>query len=99
MTINKTQKNGNINIALKGRLDTSPAPELQSVLIPAFDEASQVELDIAKLDYISSAGLRVLLAGHKAAQLKNGSMTVSGVSEGIMEVFSMTGFTEILKIK
>jgi len=99
MTINTSKKDGNIFFALEGRLDTLSSPKLQNVLLPACDEASTIELDFTKLEYISSAGLRVLLSAHKTAQTKNGSMIVSGVSEEIMEVFSMTGFSEILKIK
>ena len=99
MEINKTLENDKMILALDGRLDTTSAPQLQDVLLPAFEEASAVKLDFSGLEYISSAGLRVLLAGQKTAQTKNASMTVSGVSEEIMEVFTMTGFTEILTIE
>jgi len=98
MTINKTQENGKITLALDGRLDTTTSPRLQDVLIPALNETTQVELDFTKLAYVSSAGLRVLLIGQKMAKAKNASMTVSGVSEEIMEVFNMTGFSDILEI-
>jgi len=98
MTINKTQENGKITLALDGRLDTTTSPRLQDVLIPALNETTQVELDFTKLAYVSSAGLRVLLIGQKTAKAKNASMTVSGVSEEIMEVFNMTGFSDILEI-
>jgi len=98
MTINKTQENGKITLALDGRLDTTTSPRLQDVLIPALNETTQVELDFTKLAYVSSAGLRVLLIGQKTAKAKNASMTVSGVSEEIMEVFDMTGFSDILEI-
>jgi len=98
MTINKTQENGKITLALDGRLDTTTSPRLQDVLIPALNETTQVELDFTKLAYVSSAGLRVLLIGQKTAKAKNASMTVSGVSEEVMEVFDMTGFSDMLEI-
>ncbi|MDR0443181.1 MAG: STAS domain-containing protein [Treponema sp.] len=98
MTINKTHENEKITFGLERRLDTTTAPQLQDVLLPALDEAQHVELDFSKLDYVSSAGLRVLLMGHKAAIAKGKSMTLCGVSEEIMEVFEMTGYTDILSI-
>ena len=98
MIINKTQENGTIILALEGRLDTATSPQLQETLIPALDESKNVRLDFTKLAYVSSAGLRVLLMGQKAAKTKNASMTVSNVSEEIMEVFEMTGFVEMLEI-
>ena len=98
MNINKTQENGRITIGLEGRLDTTTAPQLEAVLVPAFDEAAEIKLDFAKLEYVSSAGLRVMLIGQKTAKAKGSSMTVSNVSEDIMEVLDMTGFTDMLTI-
>ena len=98
MVINKSQKNGTLMLALEGRLDTVTAPQVQNALIPAFDEADAVELDFTKLAYVSSAGLRVLLMGQKTANKKGASMSISGVSEEIMEVFEMTGFADMLTI-
>jgi len=98
MTITKAQENGTLTLSLEGRLDTTTAPQLQEVLIPAFDEVNDVNLDFVKLVYISSAGLRVLLMGQKAAKSKNKTMTVLNVSEEIMEVFEMTGFADMLTI-
>ena len=98
MTISKTQEDGTIIFSIEGRLDTSTSPQLQDVLIPAFDEAKNIKLDFAKLIYVSSAGLRVLLLGQKTAKAKNLSMKVFNVSEEIKEVFEMTGFTEMLEI-
>jgi anti-anti-sigma factor len=92
-------KNGNKAVlTLSGRLDTATAPMLQDMLIPAFDEADIVELDFKDISYISSAGLRVLLLGEKAAKTKNKSMDIVNVSETIKQVFDMTGFSDILKI-
>jgi anti-anti-sigma factor len=98
MTINKTHSNGKLVLALDGRLDTTTAPQLQDELIPAFDEAKEIELDFTKLAYVSSAGLRVMLMGQKTAKAKSVPMTVSGVSAEIMEVLDMTGFSDILTI-
>jgi len=98
MIINKTQTNEKIVFALDGRLDTTTAPQLQEVLIPAFDETKRVELDFASVVYVSSAGLRVLLLGEKTAKTKNAEMVLSGVSTDVKEVFEMTGFTGVLKM-
>ena len=98
MTINKSQENGTLTFALEGRLDTTTAPKLQDELIPAFDGSKDIKLDFAKLAYISSAGLRVLLMGQKEAKAKSASMTVCNVSDEIMEVFDMTGFADMLDI-
>ena len=85
-------------------MDTTTAPQLQDALIPAFDEATasgkaaEITLDFAKLEYVSSAGLRVLLMGQKEAKKKGGLMTVCGVSADVMEVLDMTGFADMLTI-
>ena len=99
MTINKSQENSNIIFALDGRLDTTTSPKLQEVLIPAFDDAGKVVLDFKDLVYISSAGLRVLLMGQKTATTKSVDFAIKNVSEDIMEVFDMTGFTDMLNIE
>lgn len=98
MNINKTVLGEKINLVLEGRLDTTTAPQLQSALIPEFDQAKEVELDFKDLAYISSAGLRVLLMGEKTAKAKGGKFILINVSDEIMEVFEMTGFAEILTI-
>ena len=99
MTINKTRENGTITIAIEGRLDTSTSPRFQEALIPLFDEAKIVKLDFANVAYVSSAGLRVLLIGQKTAKSNNASMTLFNVSEEVMEVFDMTGFSNMLNIE
>ena len=98
LNINKTQENGKLVFALDGRLDTVTAPQLQDELIPALDEAKEITLDFTKVAYVSSAGLRVLLMGQKTAKAKNIVMTLCGVSEEVMEVFDMTGFSDMLTI-
>ena len=96
MTIDQTLENGKLTLALNGRLDTAASPLLQETMIPMFGEVEQIELDFTRLDFVSSAGLCVLLMGLKAAKEKETSLTVSHVSEEIMEVFDMTGFSEML---
>ena len=98
MNTSKTQENGRITIEIEGRLDTTTAPQLEAELVSAFDEAEEITLDFAKLEYVSSAGLRVLLIGQKTAKAKGASIAVSNVSEDIMEVLEMTGFDDILTI-
>lgn len=98
MTITIKQDGDKVIFAFEGRLDTTTAPQLQEVLIPEFNTVKEVELDFANLAYVSSAGLRVLLMGEKTAKAKGASMSITNVSDGIMEVFDMTGFSSILKI-
>jgi len=101
MTINisKNRSGNKTTFALSGRLDTMTAPELGEVLIPEFDSAKIVELDFVGLDYVSSAGLRVLVQGEKIAKDKGSQMTIVHVSATIMEVFEMTGLSDILHIE
>ena len=98
MTINKTQNGTELEIALEGRLDTVTAPDLESVLKESLDGAESLVFDLSKLDYISSAGLRVLLSAHKAMSSKGG-MKVTHVNEIVQEVFEVTGFSDILTIE
>ena len=99
MKINKTQNASALIIALEGRLDTTTAPELEAELKASLDDVSELVFDIEKLDYISSAGLRVLLSAHKAMMKKGGKMKVIHVNETVMEVFEITGFADILIIE
>jgi len=98
MDISKTKTGDKITIFLSGRLDTATAPQLQNVLTPVFDETDVITLDFTDIVYISSAGLRVLLLGQKTAKAKSAVMTLCGVSEGVMEVLDMTGFSDMLTI-
>ena len=97
MTINKTQNGGALTVALEGRLDTTTAPDLEKSL-GTLDGVTELTMDFEKLDYISSAGLRVLLSAQKIMS-KKGSMKVIHVGELIMEVFEVTGFCDILDIE
>ncbi len=98
MTIKQTNENGKVTLALSGRLDTVTAPELEAALDKALDDARELRFDFNGLEYISSAGLRVLLKAQKVMNTK-GSMTITGVNETIMEVFDITGFIDILTIE
>jgi len=98
MTINKTQEAGKLTVALEGRLDTTTAPELEADLKASLDNVTELVVDMEKLDYISSAGLRVLLWAQKTMNQK-GSMVVKNVSEVVNEVFEVTGFADILTIE
>ena len=98
MTIDKTQENESITFTLNGRLDTTTAPQLEEMLIPAISEANTINLDFSGVAYVSSAGLRVLLMGQKTALAKGAAMSLRGVSQDVMEVFEMTGFVDMLTI-
>jgi len=97
MTITKNLNGTTLEVALEGRLDTMTAPELEAELNGSMEGAESLVLDFSKLDYISSAGLRVLLAAHKAMNAKGG-MKVTHVNEIVREVFEVTGFSDILTI-
>ena len=98
MTINKKANGTALEIALEGRLDTMTAPELEAELNQSLTGTESLTLDFSKLDYISSAGLRVLLSAHKAMSAKGG-MKVTNVNEIVQEVFEVTGFADILDIE
>ena len=98
MTITKNMNGKALEIALEGRLDTMTAPELEVELNKSLGDADSLVLDFSKLDYISSAGLRVLLTAHKAMVAKGG-MKITNVNEIVQEVFEVTGFADILTIE
>ncbi|MBQ7425076.1 MAG: STAS domain-containing protein [Lachnospiraceae bacterium] len=98
MTINKTTNGSELTIALEGRLDTTTAPMLDEELKSALDGVTKLTFDFGKLEYISSAGLRVLLSAQKIMN-KQGSMVIKEVNEEINEIFEVTGFVDILTIE
>ncbi len=98
MIINKKKDGSALVIALEGRLDTTTAPELEAELKTCLDGVTDLTLDMTNLDYISSAGLRVLLTAHKA-MMKRGQMKVTNASDIVREVFDVTGFSDILTIE
>ena len=98
MTITKKQNGNALEIALQGRLDTMTAPELEAELKASTPGADSLTLDFGQLDYISSAGLRVLLSAHKL-MANRGGMKITHVNEIVQEVFDVTGFADILTIE
>ncbi len=98
MVINKTRNGDELTVAIEGRLDTTTAPELDDMLKAELGDVKKLLFDFAKLDYISSAGLRVLLLSQKTMN-KQGSMVIKNVNEEINEIFEVTGFSDILTIE
>ena len=98
MTIQKNLHGGTLSVVLEGRLDTTTAPQLEAELKASMDGITELDLDFEKLEYLSSAGLRVLLAAQKVMN-KQGAMVIRHVNETIQEVFEVTGFVDILTIE
>ena len=98
LNIEKKTNGSELTFALAGRLDTTTAPELERGIKESLDGVRELVIDMAALDYISSAGLRVLLSGQKIMN-KQGQMKVVHVSQTIMEIFEVTGFSDILTIE
>ena len=97
MTIKKELNGKDLTVAIEGRLDTITAPELETELKASLDGVEKLVLDFSKLEYISSAGLRVLLSTQKRMNTQ-GSMALKNVNDTIMEIFEVTGFNDILTI-
>lgn len=98
MNINKTVNESTLNIALEGRMDTTTAPLLEEELNNSIEGCKELVIDFEKLEYLSSAGLRVLLSAQKVMN-KQGKMIIRNVNESIREVFEVTGFIDILTIE
>ena len=98
MTIEKNLNGTELTVAIVGRLDTTTAPELEASLKESFEGLTKLVLDFSELEYLSSAGLRVLLQAQKTMN-KQGEMIIKNVNETIMEVFDITGFSDILTIE
>lgn len=98
LNINKKTEDGKLTVALEGRLDTTTAPQLEAALKESLDGVTELVLDFEKLEYISSAGLRVLLSAQKI-MARQGSMKLIHVSDLIREIFEVTGFIDILTIE
>lgn len=98
MTINKTEDGNKTVLTLEGRLDTTTAPQLEEQTKECIPSTSDLTLDFAELSYLSSAGLRVILAAQKQMNAKSGKMVIKNINETIMEVFEVTGFIDILTI-
>ena len=99
MDVIKHKVDGTLRVAVKGRLDTNTAPDLEKSIMEDIGDITKLELDIAELDYISSAGLRVILMLHKTLTAKKGVLIVSHPKEEVMDVFDMTGFSGFLNIE
>ena len=98
MTIKKEVNGGSAIFSLGGRLDTSTAPQLDAEIKASFDGTENLVFDLKELEYISSAGLRIILSTAKIMK-KQGTMTVRNANEDIMEIFDVTGFSDILNIE
>jgi len=98
LKINKTADAGKVNISLEGRLDTVTSPELDAELKEILEGTTELTLDFAGLEYVSSAGLRVLLAAQKT-MMNQGTLKIVNVNDVVMEIVEVTGFTDILKIE
>lgn len=98
MIIEKIKDDSILTIALEGRLDTNTSPELTRVLEDNLPGVAVLVMDMGRLDYISSAGLRVLLAAQKE-MAKQGKMVLKNVNPNVMEIFDITGFSGILTLE
>ena len=97
MNIKKTRNANELKIAVAGRLDTQTAPQLDAELRSSLDGVTSLVFDLKELEYISSAGLRVLLSAQKRMNIQ-GKMKVTNAGEDILEIFEVTGFSEILTL-
>ena len=98
MKIKKTLNEKKLVVELEGRLDTTTAPQLEEELKNSLDGVTELVLDLEALEYISSAGLRVLLSAYKTMRGK-GSMKITNANELVQEVFEVTGFSDFLPIE
>ncbi len=98
MKLEKISNGSDLTVKIIGRLDTTTAPQLDSFLRDSLAGVTSLLLDFSELEYLSSAGLRVLLATQKTMN-KQGSMVIKNVNDTIMEVFDITGFVDILTIE
>ena len=98
MDIKKTKNDTTLTLAIQGRIDTTTAPQREAELRSDIDGVTELYLDFTGVEYISSAGLRVLLSAQKLMS-RQGKMVLSHVNESVMEVFEVTGFSDILTIE
>ena len=98
MTIEKNLNGTELTIKIAGRLDTATAPKLEASLKESFEGVEKLVLDFSGLEYLSSAGLRVLLSSQKVMN-KQGEMVIKNVNETINEIFEVTGFIDVLTIE
>lgn len=98
MTIHKAMNGSSLTLTIEGRLDTTTSPMLEAEMKSSINGVTELILDFAALEYVSSAGLRVLLAAQKVMN-KQGKMILRHVGETVMDVFEVTGFSDILTIE
>ena len=99
MTITKNQNGDEVTLQIEGRVDTNTSPELQKAILAAFQVAKKLVLDMEKVVYVSSAGLRALLIGQKTAGSKGASMELLHVAAPVKSVLDSVGFSKILTLK
>lgn len=97
MEINKTKNGSTLTLTLTGRLDTGTSPALDDVVRNELSDVTELFFDLKDLEYISSAGLRVLLSAQKTMN-RQGKMAVTGANDSVLEIFDITGFSDILTI-
>lgn len=98
MTTEITKNGSVLNIAVEGRIDTVTSPDLEKTILDNISEVEDMAIDLKGVDYISSAGLRVLLSTQKIMD-KQGKLLIRGVGENVMEIFEVTGFVDIFDIE
>ena len=98
MTIEKKLEGSTLTLALEGRLDTTTSPDLEEALAASLDGVTALVFDFARLDYLSSAGLRVLLSAQKRMN-RQGSMKLVRVNDAVKEVFEITGFSDFRTVE
>lgn len=98
MEIAQSRDGGNLVVTVAGCLDTTTSPDLMSVFEGGLDGVSSLLIDFTNLEYVSSAGFRVLLVAHKKMVSSGGTMVIKGVNPSVREVFEMTGFSDIFTI-
>ena len=99
LKISKASSGGSLTISLEGRLDTTTAPQLEAEVKSGLDGVTELVFDMAALEFISSAGLRVLLLAQKAMNKQSGTMTIRNLVPSVLKVFDVTGFSRILTIE
>lgn len=99
MTVDTRMERGRLVVTVRGRLDTTTAPELEKVLGENLDGIRDLVFDFASLEYISSAGLRALLVAHKTVRKQGGKTIVRRANEEVREVFFITGFSDMMEIE
>ena len=99
MNITEVKGESKLQLVVEGQVDTITAPELQQRILTSFQKTKEVVVDLQKVNYMSSAGLRAMLLGQKTAQSKGGRLVLINVQQTVMQVFEMSGFSKILNIE